>query len=79
MASDLKSVLVMTAFQRRPHVKLMGNLAVGFHSIRLCKELHVCPQIPSGSTPLVVLSLKTFANHFHYDTRVMTNSENMRV
>ena len=27
MASDLKSGLVMTAFQQRPHVKLMGNPA----------------------------------------------------
>ena len=30
MASDLKFDLVMTAFQRRPHVKLMGNPAVAF-------------------------------------------------
>ena len=28
MASDLKSDLAMMAFQRRPHVKLMGNPAV---------------------------------------------------
>ena len=29
MASDLKSDLVMTAFQRGPNLKLMGNPAVG--------------------------------------------------
>ena len=30
MASDLKSDLVMTPFQRRPTVHLMGNPAVSF-------------------------------------------------
>ena len=41
MASDLKSDLVMTVFQRRPTVHLMDNPAVALTWIKLLMQHHV--------------------------------------